>query len=400
MKSYTFHWEIRDILAQVEDALSNVVIKRYNKDREPKDQINVSFRYAPKTRTLHEIEQKNQHFKMPVMAMSLGGLRRNKNRVFTKIDGSYWTDTSNPTTSAWVHLLQPVPVDLTVNLSIVARFQQDIDQIISNFVPYCDQYIVVSWKWPQIIPFADFEIRSHVLWNEDVSYQYPLDITSSDHYKVIADTSFTVESWMFKNQPPDGKPIYIVDTSFTAVSDIDSFEVMRDLETTDNTDSFTDYTVISARPQFTISSPTILYQDVVVPVTLYGRMLDYTEKLYVSASDFTIFDVTSSLPLSSGVTYVNSFTGTRFISAFPGFSGIEVSEQAWNIIDEHQLILSSIPVSAGNFDVIAWNRAGYGKLTTDSIRPTLNPYPSSAPEYLTYTEYQPPVISGIEVRIR
>lgn len=398
MKSYTFHWEVRHILAQFEDAFSNIVIKRFDQNQTAQDQISVAFRYAPKTRTLHEIIQKNEHFKMPVVAISVGDMRRAPERVFTKIDGSRWTDTRSPTTSAWVHLLQPVPVDITVNMSIVARFQADIDQIITNFAPYCDPYVVVSWKWPQIIPFADFEIRSVIKWNESISFQYPYDISNNVPYRVIADTSFTIESWLFKKQPPDGKPIYVIDTSFTAVSAIDAYDVMLEAETEDNTDYSTDYTVISARPQFVIADPPFVYQSVVVPINLYGRMLDYTKRLFVSAADFSIFD-TNSLLFSGGIEFVNTLTGTRFISAFPGFSGIEVALSGWRIIDDHQIRLSPIPVSAGNFDVIAWNEAGYGKLTTDSIRPTLNPYPTSAPEFLTYIEYQPPVISGIEVKL-
>jgi hypothetical protein len=54
-------------------------------------------------------------------------------------------------------------------------------------------------------------------------------------------------------------------------------------------------------------------------------------------------------------------------------------------------------VSAGYIDVIAFNEAGYGILTQDAVRPTLNPYPSSMPEYFTYEEWQHPSISGVRV---
>jgi len=85
MRSYTFHWEIRDIIAQFSNAFNYIVIKRHNIDKEPEDQIHVNFMYAPKTRTLHEIVQKNQHFKMPVVSVWNGGFRRAPERVFSKI---------------------------------------------------------------------------------------------------------------------------------------------------------------------------------------------------------------------------------------------------------------------------------------------------------------------------
>lgn len=239
MKNYTFHWDIRTVLAQFEDAFNDIVINRFNKEREPKDKIHVNFRFAPKTRTLHEIVEKNEHFKMPVVAVTVGGIQRNPNRVFNKIEGSYWADTSSPATSAWMHLLQPVPVDVTVNMSIVARFQADVDQILTNFIPYCDPYIVTSWRWPGIVPFDDFEIRSHIKWNENIQFQYPLDIANNAPYRIIADTSFTIEGWMFKNNPGDGGPIYVIDHEFTAVNELSSYEVMKDWAADYNTDYWT-----------------------------------------------------------------------------------------------------------------------------------------------------------------
>ena len=47
---------------------------------------------------------------------TINNLRRDTNRVFNKIEGSYHTDSN--TMSAWVHLLQPVPVNLTVNIQV------------------------------------------------------------------------------------------------------------------------------------------------------------------------------------------------------------------------------------------------------------------------------------------
>jgi len=394
MKNQTFHWELRTILTQFEDAFNDIVINRYNIDKEAKDQIQVNFRYSPKNRVLHDLVQKNQHLKLPIVCISNGGLKRAPERVFTKHDGSYWTDTTTPSNSSWIHLLQPVPVDLTVNMSIIARFQQDVDQIISNFIPYCDPYVVVSWKWPDLIPFGEFEIRSHVKWNENINFQYPLDIGANQSYRIIADTSFTIESWMFKNSPGPGKPIYVVDTTFATVSDFDAYADMKARESEYNADHTTDYTVISARPQFFLCEPFAIYENAPSSLRLLGNMLDYTEAVYISSSDWTMFDTTSSSTLSSGVTYQPVLTTTT--TTYPGFSGIYIEKSAW-IAQEHRIDISLTPQSSGRFDIIATNHAGYGLLTEDTIRPTTNPYPSGTDAYDNYIEYQYPCVSGVEV---
>ena len=396
MNSQTFHWEIRTILGQFEQAFNDIVINRYNKDREEKDKVHVNFRYSPKTRTLHEIVQKNQHFKMPVASVSVGSIQRDVKRVFNKHDGSSWSDTQSVATSAWAHLLQPVPVNVTVNMSIVARFQADIDQILTNFIPYCNPYIVVSWKWPDIIPFADFEIRSTIKWSEDVQFEYPIDIVNTAPYRVIANTTFVLESWMFKNMPELGKPIYVIDTSFSSMTAIEEFDVMKNYENDDNTDYNTDYTVISARPQFTNAIPSTTYSD--QKIDLYGDMFDHTNSVYVSTNDWTMFDTTSSSVLSAGLIWSDPMSGTRFVSAFPAFSGIEIPDTHWNIISNNVITFTSLATLSGFYDIIALNSAGYGILSQDCTRPISNPYAVGSVEYGDYVEPQLACISGIEVK--
>lgn len=404
MKSYTHHFEIEDILKQFAAALNDIIVKRYNINREPADQIHVNFLYSPKTRTIHEIINKAQHHKMPCISISLGGLRRNTNRVFNKIVGSWWRDTStlSPSAKEWINLLQPVPVDITVNVSILARFQNDIDQILTNFIPYTDPYFVISWKWPYIIPFSDFEIRSHVKWNEDISFDYPQDFSNQVPYWTNANTSFVIESWLFKNQSPPGKPIYVIDASFTAVSNIDAFETMKSFEDFFNTDYF----VISARPQSMIIDPFFVYYDSIhIPpakkFTIIGKMMDYVESVFLSSNNWNMFDYSTTGDfITSGPNIIDYFSVSSFYAsaAYPPFTGVELLSTHWKSLDKNHLQFTFTPQQSGIFDVILLNQAGYGIMSQDCIRPTLNPYPSGSDEYNNYMEYQYPCVSGVEVR--
>lgn len=404
MRATTFHWEVKTILTQFADALNDIIIRRYNENRVPGDQIHVNFLYSPKTRTLHELTNLAQHIKLPVICIIPQSIRRNTKRVFNKIEGSYWMDTTmGAHNSAWMHLLQPVPVDITVNVSIIARFQTDIDQILTNFIPYTDPYFVVSWKWPDVIPWADFEIRSHCHWNENISFTYPVDIPKTAPYRIIADTSFLIESWMFKDSPGTTGPIYVIDTSFTSVSDMRQYELMKTWENEDNTDwsPTTNWTVISARPQFISCTPFFTYVSPSAErtFTATGYMLDYTARLFVSGNNLNMFSTASSTALSAGYNFYYPFSALSAVSAtYIGFSGIEIAHSAWHAIGQNMLSVILAPTATGNFDLIGMNDAGYGRLTVDTIRPTLNPYPPSDPEYHTYVEFQFPCISGIEIR--
>ena len=85
----TFHFEIRDLIAQFEDFLNGVIIRRYNNQREIQDKIKVSLVWGHKQRVLHDIVNRQAHIELPVIAVTMGGVKRDKTRVFNKIDGSY-----------------------------------------------------------------------------------------------------------------------------------------------------------------------------------------------------------------------------------------------------------------------------------------------------------------------
>jgi len=381
MKNYTFQWELRTLIAQFCDAFNDIVIKRYNEDKLPEDQIQVNFVYAPKNRVLHDLVNKAQHIKLPVVSVFITNISRAVNRVFNKIEGPYYT--INTAASGYEHLLQPIPVDITMNMSVVTRFQQDMDQIITNFAPYTDPYIVISWH----MPITNLEIRSHVIWDGNLALETPHDIGHEQFYRQVANTSFKIEGWLFKKpEDPTGK-IYNIFTTFTAVSDIeDTLIYLESQESPDTTEMF----VISGRPQLKQCDPWFAMPCLSsTQFSIQGYMLDYTTNMYISGSP-GVFD-------NSLIREYYPTSGTKLSAVFPMFSGIEVDN--FIIHSDHLItfVLSATPISAGFIDVIAYNEAGYGKLTVDSIRPTLNPYPSSMPEYSTYVEYQHPSISGIEV---
>lgn len=159
---------------------------------------------------------------MPVISISIGNISRDESRVFNKINGYYFaTGTSDINQgSSSVHYNSPVPVNISINMSIMTKFQSDMDQILSNFIPYNNPYIILSWKVPTDLSPQGFstpqEIRSEVLWSGDVNLSYPTDIQPTEKYKIVGDTAFTIKGWLFPaTQNPVGNVFYI-DSNFYA----------------------------------------------------------------------------------------------------------------------------------------------------------------------------------------
>lgn len=223
MNKQPYYFEIRDLITQFISAFDDVVISRYNKSRAVQDKIEVKYLYAPKERVIHDLINKAQHITVPAISISITSVARDESRVFNKITGSY---SNSPDMSQEVSdlLPSPVPVNISVSMSIITRFQTDMDQIISNFVPYTNPYIVISWKVPSDFTSRTEEIRSEVEWAGDISLSYPADLSPTSPYRVTADTSFTIKGWLFPdNSGQDGKRIFYIDTRFTPVT---GFEYM------------------------------------------------------------------------------------------------------------------------------------------------------------------------------
>ena len=218
MKLETFHFEIKDLITQFVAAFDDIIIKRYDKNRVPQNKVQVRYVYAPKERVLYDLVNKSQNLTVPVVAVSITNIARDEERVFNKNSGFYLTrgptDTSISSTSQYYRT--PVPVSIGVSMSIITKFQSDMDQIISNFVPYNNPYIIISWKIPADLLENTQEIRSEILWSGSVNVSYPTDINASEKYKIVGDTSFTIKGWMFQVKQSDVGNIFQIDSNFTA----------------------------------------------------------------------------------------------------------------------------------------------------------------------------------------
>lgn len=225
-------------------AMDDIVVKRYNKYREAQDSIRCRFVYAPKQRVLADLLDKAQNLQLPVVALTNGGITRDPNRVFNKLQGSYITS-SDPTVAK--KLLQPVPIDLTINMTILTRFQEDYDQIVTNFIPYFDPYIVISWRTPSN---PDYEIRSQVLWSGNIAATYPYDINSTTVARVQGETSFTFKGWLFKAAPAkNDATIFNITADFSTLQELTTQYSLDQINTNNEIVYTTERKTLSGQPQ-------------------------------------------------------------------------------------------------------------------------------------------------------
>lgn len=391
MKNYTFAWEITTLVEQFIGAFNDIVIRRYDKDKNlipSLSSIKVNYVYGPKGRVFNTLNKPAPGgLTLPAVSVSISKISRNNSRVMNKNSGHDipYNDTDNPL-SYVKKIPQPIPIDIGINMSIWTKYQLDMEQILANFMPYCDPYVIISWKMPQLHKDYGVELRSEVLWSGDINLTYPIDIQSNQSFRIIADTSFTIKGWMFKKMEENVNKIYIINSDYTETNFNDNL-----LQSVD--DISTEYFTISARPdlgkaglypyQFIVTDQTFLSS---LDVSLYGKSFLNIRNLYLSASDESMFD---------GITFFNPFSSypSHISNDYPGFRGIVVPSFT---VDSEKVIefnFPQVPKTSGFLDVIVENEAGYGKLTIDSRTPFISSYDGAI-------DIQSPWVNGIIIDYR
>ena len=368
MENQAFHFEIEDLITQFIAAFDDCVIKRFTGSRESKDQISVRYVYAPKQRVLYDIINKGKNITLPAVSLHITQIARDSSRVFNKLDGFYYpaTDTNNPYAAFSNQVYSPVPVNVSLNMSIIAKYQTDVEQIISNFASYTNPYLIISWKIPTAYNLSKtYEIRTEVDWSGAINLNYPGDQTPTDVYRVTADTSFTIKGWLFPEAPAEKvKNIFFIDANFYATRQLSgnpfnlNYSTLDDYESLSATNlgGFVETLSISATPTITnvyYATSMGIGEDITS---------DYTINSFVSGGTITLFGKrflnTSSVAFSSNnTTFYKSLTSLDF-TYYPTISCFLID--SYNVLNDNVMTITLPVLSAsGNFTIAVINEAGY-----------------------------------------
>lgn len=365
MRFETFHFEVKDLITQFCNAFDSVVIKRYDTNRNVISKINVRYVYAPKQRVIYDLVNKAQNIDIPCIAISVNGISRDESRVFNKLDGFY-----NSNVGKSYYYKTPIPINIDVSMSIISKYQTDIDQILSNFIPYSNPYIIISWKVPEDIQLVNLqEIRSEVLWSGQIAMSYPTELGELAKYRITADTSFTIKGWMFRSDNTPVNNIYTVNTNFYPVSAID-VTLETDIASYNNTLSSDKEVIrVTALPPVSSTFSTFIYDGNPVEsttiilnnlpkISIAGLFLSdlpqmgYTRQVFLSANNLTILPKLSS---------VDFYSGTSVSNNNPPFSAFEIETNGGEVVYGNSNIFITLPpISAvANYTIIVSNESGY-----------------------------------------
>jgi len=355
VEKYSYFREQQNVISQFVAAFDGSFVYRYTKDFQAKEKINVRYVFGPKQRVIYDIVNQAKNMTLPVISIEQTNLKRDSSRIQFK-DQKITRPNLNDNKSI-SRIPTPVPVTMDLNVSIVCNYKEDIDQIVSNFIPWCNPYFIISWKIPQEfgMDFTD-ELRTEVSWSGSVDYENPTNIDHSDKYKIVGNTTFSVKGWIFPALETPVAPIYVVHNNFIAVSSGASLNGYDDYYSLSaNNSSTTDVILVSAYPEFTNYFVNGMpYQQLTInsinskTFTFYGKRFSYNNSWYLS----------SYIPID-GLIFEEIKT-----AKFPTVSAYRIPENIITTVNDNIVSIrftsDSFSLSSGEYKFITSNNAGWG----------------------------------------
>lgn len=221
----SYNKELLIATAQFRDVFNNITIRRFNADDTVSASIKVPCKYGAKSIALKSFEDPQKTPLLPIIAFNRSGFAVDTERVFNihrelliQADGER-DYTIN----------QPVPIDITFEINVFSIYPPDDEQILQNFIPFSMPNFYVAWKHP----YTSETLKSQVIWDGQVSTEYPIDYDTSSKPRIISTASFIYKTWIFPGTSfgdsiGDGRQdradtIYTVRTDYYANDDPSTF---------------------------------------------------------------------------------------------------------------------------------------------------------------------------------
>ena len=192
MEFQSFNAELGTANLLFKRLFSGIRIGRTN-DKGEEKQILVSCIFGQRSRILKNLEnpEKRGEMKVPMIVINRTGYSRNgdrlnnlNNEVKYEISGS----------DRRYQLMAPVPIDITYDVSIIAKYPSDIDKIASNFMIFFNSDIYVSCQHPK---YEGIKMNNQVIMSDSISEEHPDEMDGTQDDLITSTFNFTFKTFLF-----------------------------------------------------------------------------------------------------------------------------------------------------------------------------------------------------------
>lgn len=146
-----------------------------------------------RSRILKALENPDRRamYKLPLIAINRTGYQRQGDRLNSLHNEVKYEITP---TNRNQQLLTPVPIDISYEVAVVAKYQADIDKIASNFMVFFNSNIFVSQEHPK---YQGVKMNNEIIMSDSVSEEHHDELDGSADDVVTSTFSFTFKTYLF-----------------------------------------------------------------------------------------------------------------------------------------------------------------------------------------------------------
>ena len=191
VRSYNAELAIANILFK--RLFSNIQIEHIDRRTGDKKIFPVKCVLEQRSRILKNWEnaEKRANYQLPLISINRTGFARNPDRVNGFNNEVKYEITS---TNRNENLLTPVPVDISYDVTLMAKYPSDIDQIASNFMVFFNSDAYVTCVHPK---YEGIKMNNQIIMSDSITEEHPNELEGTQDDIITATFQFTYKTYLF-----------------------------------------------------------------------------------------------------------------------------------------------------------------------------------------------------------
>lgn len=152
---------------------------------------------------LKSLENEPGRYKLPLIILQMKSLKTDTNRMADlHADVFYQKDSSFNKLNVNNDLYRPYdlskkrgqPVIIDYDMTIITKYKEDMDQILSNWIVHFRPDIYFKWWHPKV----KYEpLTSQLIWNHNIGFDSPVEYNPQNVFTYKSSTTFLFKTWLF-----------------------------------------------------------------------------------------------------------------------------------------------------------------------------------------------------------
>jgi hypothetical protein len=162
---------------------------------------------------LKSLENEPGRYKLPLIILQNKALKTDTDRMADlHADVFYQQDSSFSKLDIDHHLYKPFnlskrrgqPVIVDYDMTIITKYKEDMDQIISNWIVHFRPDIYFKWWHPRV---KSSPLTSQLVWSHNLSFDNSSEYNPQNIFTYKSTTTFSLKTWMFPGTQHDIKDL-------------------------------------------------------------------------------------------------------------------------------------------------------------------------------------------------